>query len=349
MMKYRFDGKSRFKQVLMGCVTVVSLSVLFSVQSLGAEKSFYAGKTLTLFVGFSPGGGVDTNARLVARHLTRQIPGEPKVIVKNMPGASGVLLANHLYHRAKPDGLAIGFPGRSYPLAPLLGDPGGKFDPLKFSFVGTVSQQTQVLFLRSDRGIKNLDELKRSKKTLNLPGLSPRSSNVMIPRVLAQYLGWPLNAIPGYTSTGKRVLAVEAGEGDGTFLNTETIEGARPDLVQSGFLIPIVQTRAYFKDVPLLDDHLTDEVKPLMGLIQAPSLWGVPLIGPPGIPQDRLNALRAAFMKMTEQEDFRRDAQSRGVEVQPLNGVQLRELIERIVKGSNDKVVAEYKKLMKAK
>jgi tripartite-type tricarboxylate transporter receptor subunit TctC len=283
----------------------------------------------------------------VARYLTKQIPGSPRVIVKNMPGASGVLLANHLYHREKPTGLAIGFPGRSYPLAPLLGDPGAKFVSTKFSFIGTVSQPIQVLFLRSALGIKNLDGLKRTKKQIYMPGLSNRASNVMVPRVLKKYMGWPLNAVPGYTATAKMHLALDSGEGDGIFSAIESIKGTRPDLVVS--LVPIVQTGPYFPGVPLLRDEITKDVKALLDLIRAPALWGVPLIGPPGIPENQLAVLRKAFVRMTEQEEFKRDAKRQGLQVKPLNGEELEKVVKQVVTNASDKVVSEYKSIMAGK
>jgi len=326
---------------------LAALLVLIPLQSQAGEESFFTGKTLTIYVGFSPGGGVDTNSRLVARYLTKQIPGAPKVIVKNMPGASGVLLANHLYHREKPNGLAIGFPGRSYPLAPLLGDPGAKFVTTKFSFIGTVSQPIQVLFLRSALGIKNLDELKRTKKQIYIPGLSNRASNVMVPRVLKKYMGWPLNAVPGYTATAKMHLALESGEGDGIFSAIESIKGTRPDLFES--LVPIVQTGPYFPGVPLLRDEITEDVKALLDLIRAPALWGVPLIGPPGIPENRLAVLRKAFIRMTEQEVFKRDAKRQGLQVKPLNGEELEKVVKGVLTNASDKVVSEYKSIMAGK
>jgi tripartite-type tricarboxylate transporter receptor subunit TctC len=336
--------RSKASVVLLGFMLV-----LIPLATHAADEPFFAGKMLTILVGFSPGGGVDTNARLVARHLARQIPGRPKVIVKNMPGAGGLLLANHLYHRAKPSGLEIGFPGRSYPLAPLLGDPGAKFDGTNFSFVGTVSQTVQALFVRSALGIRNLNELKKSKKQIVMPGLSNRSSNVMVPRILHKYLGWPLKSVSGYPATARTFLALETGEGDGIFANIESIKGVRPELLANGFLVPIVQTDSFFPGVPLLDDQLTTKnVKRLLNLVRAPALWGVPLIGPPGIPEDRLAVLRSAFIKMTRQERFKKDAERVGLEVRPLNGEQLSALVKNVLDQVDPKVVEEYETIMKS-
>lgn len=327
---------------------VLALLGLMALSSHAADESFFAGKTVTIFVGFSPGGGVDTNARLVARHMAKEIPGAPNVIVKNMPGAGGLLLANHLYHRVKPNGLAIGFPGRSYPLAPLLGDPGAKFDGEKFSFIGTVSQTVQALFVRSALGIDNLEELKASKKPIVMPGLSNRSSNVIVPRILHEYMGWPLKSVAGYPATARTFLALETGEGDGIFANIESIQGVRPEFIENGFLVPIVQTDPFFENVPLLSDVVTEEVERLLNLVRAPALWGVPLVGPPGIPEDRLEVLRAAFIRMTEQASFKKDAARVGLEVTPLNGGQLAKLVKNILNNADAKAVEEYKALMQS-
>jgi len=338
-------NKSARMQTLFAVVGFLLLS--FPLTTHAADDSFFADKTLIIFVGFSPGGGVDTNARLVARHLAEKVPGNPRVIVKNMPGAGGLLLANHLYHRAKPNGLEIGFPGRSYPLAPLLGDPGAKFDATRFSFIGTVSQTVQALFVRSALGIEDLAELKASKKPIVMPGLSNRSSNVIVPRILNEYMGWPLKSVSGYPATARTFLALETGEGDGIFANIESIRGVRPEFLEKGFLTPIVQTDPVFADVPLLSDEVTPEVQRLLNLVRAPALWGVPLIGPPGIPEDRLAVLRTAFLQMAEDPSFEKDAKRVGLEVKPLDGKQLSELVENVLTHADDKVVGEYKNLMK--
>lgn len=333
------------------------LTVLFTVYPLAAQEdaaSFYAGKRLTLYVGYAPGGGFDINARLVGRHLRAFIPGNPRIIVKNKPGAGGMVLANYLYNIASPDGLEIGTVGRTGPLSELLGRPGIHFNAQEFTWIGSPSSTVSALFIRADLGIKTIADLKAAKKKVIFPGLRPDSTNVTVPRFFAEYFDWPVRAIPGYRGTGEMLAALERKEGEAIWNNIESVMGNRPDLVEKGFLIPIMQTGPYFPSVPLLSEVMDmppGVVVATYDFLAAPELWGVSLAGPPRMPEERAKVLRHAFMRMARSERFTKDAKRLGMSGEPLSGEEVEKLIRKVFEQvkANPEVIQIVEKLSTGK
>ena len=329
------------------CLLAGLVWILVPSSGKGAQP-FYAGKTLTIYAGYSPGGGIDANMRVVARHLSKHIPGHPKIIAKNMPGAGGAVNANFLYNKAKADGLTIGMPGRTYMLSPLLEEPGAKFVSLKFSLIGSPGPVTTVLWLRSAFGIRSIDDLNKTKKEIIMASLTRKATSSTVPIILKKYMGWPFRVLPGYKGTSRSMLAIEQGEVDGSVLPLATVVANRPDLIRTKFLVPILQTNAALPGVPVIWDLIPEKARPLLNLALSSNRWGVPLIGPPGIPADRLSVLRTAFIEMTQSdENFKRDAARIKVSVgNPISGERLEKLIRDILESADDKVVTEFKALI---
>ncbi len=333
------------------------LTVLFTAYSLAAQEaaaSFYAGKRLTLYVGYAPGGGFDINARLVGRHLSAFIPGNPQIIIMNKPGAGGLVLANHLYNIAKPNGLEIGTVGRTGPLSELLGRPGIHFNAREFTWIGSPSSTVSALFIRADLGIKTIADLKAASRKVIFSGLRPDSTNVTVPRFFAEYFGWPIQAIPGYRGTGQMLMALERKEGDAIWNNIESVMGNRPDLLKDGFLIPIMQTGPYFPGVPQLSEVIDmppGVVVATYNFLSSPELWGVSLAGPPGMPKERLKVLRQAFISMARSEAFARDAKRLGMSGVPLSGEEVEKLIRKVFEQvkANPEVIQIVKRLSSGK
>lgn len=312
------------------------LAVLFAVYPLAAQEaatSFYAGKRLTLYVGYAPGGGFDINARLVGRHLPASIPGKPRIIVKNMPGAGGMVLANYLYNIAKPDGLEIGTVGRTGPLSELLGRPGIHFNAQEFTWIGSPSTSVSALFIRADLGIRTIGDLRKAKREIIFTGLRPEATNTTVPRFFREFFGWPIRAIPGYRGSGEMLAALERKEGDAVWNNTESVMGNRPDLVEKGFLIPIMQTDPYFPGVPTLREVIDMPpglVSATYDFLAAPELWGVAIAAPPAIPNKRVQMLREAFMRMARSEAFTKEAKKLGMSGIPLSGEEVEKLVRKV-------------------
>jgi tripartite-type tricarboxylate transporter receptor subunit TctC len=321
-------------------------SVMFPDRSDAQEGQFYAGKTLTLYAGMPVGGGVDDEMRLAARHLSRFIPGQPTIIARNMPGAGGVVLGNYLRHNAAPDGLTLGMPTRSgFLLSNVVKQSAINYDLTEFSYVGGAGSNSVTLWLRKAAGIANLSDLRKSRKEIVIGGLAPRTQSALLPRVLAKYEGWPFKVVHGYPGFNEVLIAMERGEVDGLFTAGQI---SRPDMVTSGVVIPVLQSMEEHPGVPLMADAVSDSnARALLGLLLAPSRIGLPLMGPPNIPAQRLELLRRSYLQMTADRDFRDESEKRGMPVgRALGGAELHKLVADNLSSVPENVVKEYLSLM---
>ncbi|HEX9809026.1 MAG TPA: hypothetical protein VGC25_05415 [Alphaproteobacteria bacterium] len=312
-------------------------------QTASAED-YYRNKSLTMIAGYPPGGGVDTEMRVIARFIGEFIPGKPNIVAKNMPGAGGLVLGNYMYSVAKPDGLEVGMPGRSgFLLANSIGHKGAKYDLRKFTYIGTVASTNSILWLRRETGIRNLDDLKKAKKEIVLGGLHSRSQNVVVPKVLAKYHGFPFRPVHGYPGFHAVLIAMERGEVDGLFSHEGSIQGTRPDLIADGKVVAIFQTFPIEPKVPVMESFVTDpKEKALLTLLNAPGRIGLPLLGPPGMEAEATKALRAGHAKMAADKAFREEAAKRGLNVIPSTGEELQAYIAKNLVSVPEDVVKQY-------
>jgi tripartite-type tricarboxylate transporter receptor subunit TctC len=313
-----------------------------------ADDNFYAGKTITLYAGFPPGGGVDGEMRVVARYYANFIPGHPNIVAKNMPGAGGIILANQLYNNTDPDGMTIGMPGRSgFLLSKIVKEKGVNFDLAKFSYIGSAGSTNSTLWLRSETGIKTVEDLKKSKKPIVIGAWSSRSQNAVVPKILNQYEGWPFKVVHGYPGTNEVVIALERGEIDGLYSHEGSIQNTRPDLISSGRIRAIVQTFEELPNVPILETLISNpKEKALLSLMSTPSRIGLPVLAPPGVPADRLEILRKSYNQMVQNKDYRDEAEKRGLPVgSALTGVELQKLVAANLSTVPDDVLKEYLEL----
>jgi tripartite-type tricarboxylate transporter receptor subunit TctC len=311
-----------------------------------ADDNFFAGKTLVIFAGFAAGGGVDGNMRVVARHLGEHIPGKPTIVAKNMPGAAGVTNANFLYDKTEPDGLSLAMPGRNWMLAPLLKEAGARYDPLRFAWIGSPGAVNTILWVRNDSGIRTLADLMGRTEPVVLGALRVRSTNALGPLILSRNAGWPLKVILGFEATSRIMLAIEQREVEGTFVQKDTFLSSRADLVRSKVVIPLVQSRDEEPGVPLFWDHIPKAVEPLMRLAMASDDFGLPLVGPPGIPRERVEVLRAAFLSMARSRPFIEDSEKIGAPAgNPVDGATLERMVADTVRNASEAVLADYERL----
>jgi tripartite-type tricarboxylate transporter receptor subunit TctC len=319
--------------------------ISFAATPLSAQSNFFSGKTILLYVGFSPGGGVDGEARIAARHLSRFIPGNPSVAVKNMPGAGGIVVGNHMYKAAEADGLTLAMPGRSgFLLSNVVKDNNVTYDLAKFAYIGGAGSTNSILWLRKDSGIANVTQLKARKNDIVLGAWSARSQNAIVPKVLRQYEGWPFKVVHGYPGTNEVIFAIERGEVDGLYSHQGSIQNLRPHMIANGELIPVVQTFEELPNVPTIDSLITNpKEKAVLGLLSAPSRIGLPLLAPPGIPADRLEILRKSYALMVKDKEYLEEAEKRGLPVgQPIEGEELQKLIAQTLSSVPDDVLQEY-------
>src|ERR1700730_6669171 len=310
---------------------------LASRRALAAD--FYRGKTLTLIVGFAPGGGVDTQARTIARHLVRFIPGQPGVIVQNMEGAAGALAANFLNQRVAPDGLAISTPGRSWFVEGIVRGPAIGFDPTKFTYIGSAGGSNSVAYVRAATGIKTLDDLKSSRQTVTFGSLASTTPTAMVPLMLAG-LGMPIKVVLGYVSTARVLVALEQGEIDAVFTVADSF-ARRQDLIANGIVVPILQSKGGVAGLPLVRDVLPPPEGPLLTLAMGPDKFGLPLVGPPGMSAEPTEILRKAFVDMVADKDYRADAEKADLPVgAPLDGAELAAMINELAVSATPDIVA---------
>jgi tripartite-type tricarboxylate transporter receptor subunit TctC len=309
---------------------------------------FYRGKTLTMIVGFAPGGGVDTQARTIARHLVRFIPGQPGVIVQNMEGAAGALATNFLNQRVAPDGLTISTPGRSWFVEGVVRGPSIGFDPTRFTYIGSAGGSNSVIYVRAATGIKTLDDLKSYRQTVTFGSLASTTPTAMVPLMLAG-LGMPIKVVLGYVSTARVLVALEQGEIDAVFTVSDSF-ARRQDLIAKAIIVPILQSKPGVPDLPLLRDVLPARDGPLLTLVMGTDSFGLPLVGPPGIAPDLTEILRKAFLDMVADKDYRTDAVKADLPVgAPLAGAQLAAMINELAASATPEIVAAYRRLSAAK
>jgi tripartite-type tricarboxylate transporter receptor subunit TctC len=303
---------------------------------------FYQGKTLTVIVGYAPGGGVDASARAITRHLGRFIPGRPNIVVQNMEGAAGIVSVNHLDRRVAPDGLTLAVPGRSWYTEAIVKRPGISFDPTRLTYIGSPGAVSAAAFVHARTGLTSYAALKAATKLVTFGALGATTPTAMSPALLAD-AGAPVKVVLGYVSTARLLLALEQGEIDGTFTVGNAL-AARPDLAAK--MAALVQTAPVRPGVPLLRDVVRASQQPIVDLVQAPDSIGVPLVGPAGMPADVAATLRQAFLAMAADKDYQADAERVELPVgQPIEGSRIAEMIRALAAVATPPVIAEFNRL----
>jgi tripartite-type tricarboxylate transporter receptor subunit TctC len=308
-----------------------------------SAQDFYRGKTITLIAGQPPGGGIDSEMRLVGLFLGKFIPGEPKVLPMNMQGAGGIILGNYLYSVAKPDGLTLGMPGRTgFALAPVISAADTKYDLRRFTWIGSSAASNFVLYMRRAANVKSFEDLRNAKRPIVIASSGSTTANSVMPEVLARYEKLPLRVVRGYPGINDAVLAVERGEADGVLCQKASL---RADLIASGAVVPVFQVMAFEPGVPLLDDLISDrKEKALLDLLSAPQRLGLPVIAPPGLPADVTRILRQSYLNMVADKGYQDEAIKRGLDIgQPNSGEELAQFAAKLTAFPAE-TVEEYRK-----
>ena len=247
---------------------VSGLALVLTSPALAAD--FYQGKTLTVIVGYAPGGGVDASARAITRHLGRFIPGHPNIVVQNMEGAAGIVSLNHLDRRVAPGGLTLAIPGRSWYIEAIARRSSIGIDPTRLTYIGSPGAVSAAAFVHARSGITSYAALRLASKPVTFGALGATTPTAMAPALLAAN-GAPVKVVLGYVSTARVLLALEQGEIDGTFTVGSAL-AARPDLAAK--MVTLVQTAPIRSGVPLLRDVVRASQQPVVDLVQAPDSIG---------------------------------------------------------------------------
>lgn len=312
----------------------------------GAAQSPYAGKTITLVVGYKPGGGYDATARLLARHLPKHIPGKPTIIVQNMPGANSIIAANHVYSVAKADGLTIGTFNRNLPIAQLLKVEGVKFDMTKFGWIGSAASESTVLAIRTDLSYKNFEDLKKSGQEIIIGATGPGANTYDFPLLIRELLGVKLKIVSGYSSSSDIMLAIERKEVDG---RAGSYTSVRP-FIDRNLVAPVIRARATEPGIEKLpvDEDLAPNprAKAIMALRSAPEVVGRPYVMPPSTPPALVKIMRDAFAKAIEDPELKEEAKKAKMDLNYVTGDEALKVMKEVLAQPKD-VVDEFSKYIK--
>jgi tripartite-type tricarboxylate transporter receptor subunit TctC len=329
-----------------------ALAVLCIAPASASAQSvadFYNGKTVTIVVSTGTGGGYDALARGIARHIGRHIPGNPNVVVRNMPGAGGITAMNWLYNTADKDGTVLGLVGNGMPLEPLFGTKTARYDATKFNWLGTPSYEVSIVLLWHTVPVNSLEDLRTRETTMGSSGAN--STPAFYARLLNATLETKMRVIHGYPGQNDALLAMERGELDGyPSVFYSALTSTRPTWLKEKKAKPIIQygpTRLKeLPGVPFVTDLLTNEDDRLMmQAASAPQALGRPLLLPPDVPDVRVDAIRKAVTDTFGDPQFQADANKTGLIVNaPQTGQQLQDVIVRAY-ASPTRVVDRIRKL----
>lgn len=295
---------------------------------------FYRGKTVTISVGSAAGGGYDTYSRVIARHMSRHIPGEPTIIVKNAPGAGGLVLANALFNVAPKDGTELSTFNRTLLLDPLLGNEKAQFDPLKYTWLGSAANEVSTCVAWGPTGIKSVADLRARELVTGATGTTT-TDGVIYPRVSNALLGTKFKIVMGYPGAADAVLAMERGETQAFCgWGYSSMEAMRPGWVKQGKINILIQFGAKaspaFPGVPLATDIApTPAARQIVELVVAPQLFARPYMAPPGVPAERATALRTAFERTMTDPAFMTEADERKLDVELVTSGQILAMLAR--------------------
>ena len=301
------------------CCTLMLLTSTLT-PAVGAEVSF-AGKTISILVGFGPGGANDVWGRTIAQHLGNHLAGHPRVIVQNVPGAGGLSLMNRLYNLSPRDGTVIGLVNRGIPFEALLGGDGVQFDPLKMNWIGSPDRDTTVCVARKDARVKDMRDLFTTEFLVGATGSG--ADTAIYPEFLSELLGMKFKTIKGYQGTKDISLAMERGEVEGLCVAYDSL--LRETLAREGRVNILFQAAltpdAKLGNVPVATELARSEADRLaLRLFLARVQLGRPLVLPPGVPSERVSALREALSDTIRDPQFLRDAERQELNVDYISG-----------------------------
>ena len=331
---------------LVGCTLIGSGRAMAQ-----AGEPFYKGKTIDMLVGSEAGSGYDAYARLVAHHYGKQIPGRPNFVVKNMVGAGGIVVTNHLARIAAKDGTVIAQVQNTVPFQPLTAPGGEQFDATKLGYIGSANSEVALAFTWATSPTKSLADLQK-RETIMAGVIGSISANYA--HALIDLTGAKIRLITGYAGAGQSMLALERGEIEGyPALFWSTFKTTTPDWIEQKKVHLLVQMalkkHPELPDVPLIFDRLhRAEDRAAAELLLAPLLAGRPFIAPPGIPADRLAILRKAFVATLEDAEFRADAAKRNMEIQIVTGEEIAAVVARAYASTPD-IVARVRRMGEAR
>jgi tripartite-type tricarboxylate transporter receptor subunit TctC len=331
-------------------ILAVSVALILSSAATADDKAiaeFYGKRTVTIAVGFSPGGNYDLYARLVSRHIGKHIPGNPTVIVQNMPGAGSRRLANTLANVGPHDGTMIGLPNQGIAMDQALGTEGVKFDARKFNWIGSPIEDNNVFWGWHTNPVKTIEDARQREFVVGATG--PGSPTTYYPRIMNELLGTKFKVVSGYPGSNELDFAIEKGEVGGRVVSWTSLK-ITADWIATGKAHVMLQfglrKTAALPNVRMLQDLAANakhrEIFEFLCLVPA---MGRPFFLPPGVPQERVAAIRAAFAATMKDPGFLDDARRARLDVEPLTGDEIAQIVAKKFNAPDD-VGAVGKKIM---
>jgi tripartite-type tricarboxylate transporter receptor subunit TctC len=311
---------------------VIGASWLLATEA-AVQETFYRGKTVRIVVAFAPGGGFDTYSRTIARHLGKHIPGHPNVIVENMAGAGGIIQANFLYQRAKPDGLTIGNTSGGLLLQQILGAKGIEFDGRRFEYLGAPTVDHPVCALTRASGVTSLEKWFAEKRPLRLGGVGPGGTASDVARTLQTALNVPLRLVEGYKGTADIRLAAENGELSGGCWTWESIKTTWRSALESGDVSIVVQVMPKkhrdLPDVPLAVNYAktAEDRRLLKYAVHDIATVNRLYFLPPETPRERVRSLRRALLDTYGDPEFLSDAKKAHLDLEVVTGEEMEGIV----------------------
>jgi tripartite-type tricarboxylate transporter receptor subunit TctC len=344
--------RARWSVTAFSAILVLSLAAAVPAKAQSVEE-FYEGNVLSLYIGFSVGGGYDAYGRIVARHLGKHIPGNPTVVPVNMEGAGSLRLANWLYNAAPKDGSAIGIMSRGVPFEPLVGNrESSQFDASQYSWIGSTTDEVSVCAAWDRTGIEEFDDL--YDKELIVGGTGSGADADVFPKIISGVLGAKLRLVSGYPGGNDIEFAMERGEVDGRCgWSWSSILATKQRLLEEGTIKVFLQLALHkhpdLPDVPLITDLArNEEERQIFRLIFVRCVLGRPFMGPPGMPADRLEALRAAFDATMQDPEFLEEAMRSRLEITPIPGAELQDLVAEVY-ATSPEIVEKTREYLRAR
>jgi len=322
----------KLKLFALPAAFLASLALL-ALAPAAAQGPSLAGKTVTMIIGFGPGGGYDAWGRVVARHIGKQLPGNPNVVPQNMPGGGSFNAANHIYTVAPKDGTVLGIIARDAPLGPLAGLPGARFDPVKLSWIGTPAVETNVCVAMERAKVKTFKDLQQNELIIGNTGAG--TGTYTYPKALNGILGTKFKLISGFPSSVDVFLAMERNEVDGICESLDSVISKKPDWIAT----KKINVLFYGGAKPTTDLHGAPFVIDLarnaqetqaLEFVYAGQGIGRPFVAPPELPAATLKMLRDAFNATMKDPDFVADTKRQKLGLEPENGEHLEALIKKI-------------------
>jgi tripartite-type tricarboxylate transporter receptor subunit TctC len=329
----------------MTALMLLALLAMPAAAQAQPVADFYRGKTVNVYIGVGVGGEYDIQARLVARHLGKHIPGNPTVVPQNMTGAGGLRMINYLYNVAPKDGLSIGMIANAFPAMQAAGIPGVQFDAAKMQWLGTIAPVVETMTVWHTTGVKSIDDA-RTREVV--AGASARGAITFIyPQMMNEFLGTKFKIVTGYPGGNQINLAMERGEVEARNNTWSSWKATKADWLKDNKIKVIAQAgpRAPDLDAPSVEDAArTPEERLLIELVVSGTQLGRPF-ATNAAPPDRVAALRMAFADTMKDPEFLAEAKALGFEVDPVLGEKMQAIVERVL-ATPKEVAAKAKGLL---